>query len=44
MSVQKAKDHEVLGKVLKENPTIFSEDNSHDWEQLILVTFVMYEF
>ena len=44
MSVQKARDHEVLGNVFRENPTLFSEKCSHDWEQLILFTFVIYEF
>jgi hypothetical protein len=44
MSVQKARDHEVVGKLIRENPLLFNEDCSHDWEQLILFTFIIYEF
>ena len=44
MSIDKAQKHPELGKVIKENPTMFHEDVSHDWEQLILLIFVLYEY
>ena len=44
MTIDKAQNHPVLGKVIKENPGMFHEDCQHDWEQLILLVYVIYEY
>ena len=44
MSIDKAQNHPELGKVIKENPQMFHEDSSSDWEQLILLIYVIYEY
>ena len=43
MSVNKAKVHPVLSKIVDDNPQCFAAEGSDDWEQLTLVLFMFYE-
>ena len=43
MSVDKAMEHPHLSKIIKENPNLFSEERHYNFEQLILLLFVVYE-
>lgn len=43
MTVDSAQRHPVLGRIIKENPQIFSEDEKGDWEQLTLALYLLYE-
>ena len=43
MSIDKAKSHPVVGKIIKENPECFSKSQNQDWEQLTLALFIFYE-
>lgn len=44
MTVDGAQRHPVLGPIIKDNPQVFDEEHKGDWEQLTLVTFIIYEF
>ena len=44
LTVDGALQHPVLGPIIKNNPEIFGEEYTGDWESLILVTYIMYEF
>ena len=37
-------EHPVLGKIIAENPEVFSEENRNDWEQLCLSLLLMFEW
>ena len=43
MSLQKAWEHPVLGKIIDENPEVFMEGKHCDYEQMILALFLFYE-
>ena len=43
MTVAGAQRHPVLGPIIVENPQVFHEEHKGDWEQLILVLFMIYE-
>ena len=42
MTIDAAKNHDVLGQVIEENPDLFS-DKKGDWEQLTLALYLIYE-
>ena len=44
MTVERARRHPVLGRVIEENPEVFSEEEKGDWEQLTLVLYLIYEW
>ena len=43
ISLDKCLEDPVLGRVFKENPALFGEDENPDWEQLTLCVFLMFE-
>lgn len=43
MTVDRAQKHPVLGRIIEENPQLFSEEEMGDWEQLTLILFLIYE-
>ena len=43
MSVNKAKQHPQLSKVIDENPMVFDKDKRRDAEYLILLIFLIFE-
>ena len=43
MTVDGAQRHPVLGRVIAENPQLFSEDQKGDWEQLTLALYLIFE-
>ena len=44
LTVDGAQRHPILGQVFRENPSMFSEEEKGDWEQLTLVTLIIYEY
>ena len=44
LTVDGAQRHPILGQVFLENPSMFSEEEKGDWEQLTLVVFIIYEY
>ena len=44
LTVNGAQQHPVLGPIIEKHPNIFKEGEKGDWEQLTLVTYIMYEF
>ena len=43
LTVDAAQRHPILGPIIAENPHLFSEDEKGDWEQLILVIYLIHE-
>ena len=43
MSIEKAKKHEVLAKIIEENPDCFDKSQNGDWEQITLALFIFHE-
>ena len=43
LTVKGAQNNPDIGPIISENPQLFSKDESNDWEQLILVLYIMYE-
>ena len=44
MTVDAAKRDPALGKIIAENPNLFSEHETCDWNQQILVLYLIYEY
>ena len=44
MTVDAAQKHPVIGKIIEENPQLFSEDEKGDWEQLTLSLYLIFEY
>lgn len=42
LSVGKAKNHRVIGKIIRDNPQMFGIE-ARDWEQMTLTLFLFYE-
>ena len=44
MTVDAAQKHPVIGRIIEENPLLFSEDEKGDWEQLTLTLYLIFEY